>query len=123
VILVDTSVWVDHLRSGDAALAARLDDGNVLMHPFVLGELALGSLRRRETVLALLRDLPAATPATDAEVLHFVDAHRLWGRGIGWVDAHLLAAARLTAGAAVWSRDRSLAAVGRDLGLLWDGAT
>ena len=122
MILVDTSVWVDHLRSGDAALAARLEAGHVLMHPFVLGELALGSLRRRETVLALLHDLPPATAATDAEVLYFVESHRLWGRGIGWVDAHLLAAARLTAGAGVWSRDRSLTAVGRDLGLLWEEA-
>lgn len=108
MILADTSVWVDHLRAGDGALAARLDAGMVLAHPMVIGELALGNLRQRGIVLRSLADLPAATVATDAEVLHFIDRHALHGRGIGWVDAHLLAAARLTDGAELWTRDRRL---------------
>jgi len=117
VILVDTSVWVGHLREGDATLAGRLDSGQILTHPFVIGELALGHLRQRETVLGALSNLPLASMATDAEVLHFIGAHRLHGRGIGYVDAHLLAAARLTAGAELWTHDRRLYAVAQALGL------
>ncbi len=114
MILVDTSVWIDHLRVGDEDLAALLDDGEVMTHPFVIGELALGHLRQRETVLALLNDLPQATVATDREVMHFVNQYRLFGLGIGYIDAHLLAAVQLTAEAALWTRDRRLSgAAGR----------
>jgi predicted nucleic acid-binding protein len=108
VILVDTSVWVDHLRARDAALVGLLDAGEVLGHPFVLGELALGSLRQRKLVLTSLEDLPQASVATDPEVLNFVERQRLYGFGIGYVDAHLLAAARLTPDASLWTRDRRL---------------
>jgi predicted nucleic acid-binding protein len=108
VILVDTSVWVDHLRATDRPLVGLLDAGQVLGHPFVIGELALGKLRRREIILGALQDLPQASVATDEEVLHFIDRHALHGRGIGYVDAHLLAAVALTAGTTLWTRDRRL---------------
>ncbi|MGH7118762.1 MAG: type II toxin-antitoxin system VapC family toxin [Acetobacteraceae bacterium] len=117
MILVDTSVWVDHLRAGDTVLAALLDAGLVLTHPFVVGELALGTLRRRETVLDALSDLPHASIATDGEVLHFIEYNALFGRGIGYVDVHLLAAARLTAGAELWTNDKRLHGVANQLGL------
>lgn len=85
-----------------------------LTHPFVIGELALGNLRRRALILEALRDLPRATLATDHEVLQFIDGEGLFGKGIGYVDAHLLASVRLTAGASLWTRDkRLLAAAGR----------
>ena len=114
MILADTSVWVDHLKKGDRALAELLDAGQVLAHPFVIGELALGYLRRRDVVLGALRDIPRATVATDREVLDFIDRHALHGLGIGYVDAHLLAAARLTADTLLWTRDGRLArAAGR----------
>lgn len=108
MILVDTSVWVDHLHAGDEALAALLEAGSVLAHPFVIGELALGDLRQREIVLNALSDLPRASVATDAEVLHFIDHHALFGRGVGYVDTHLLAAAQLTAGTQIWTNDKRL---------------
>jgi predicted nucleic acid-binding protein len=117
VILVDNSVWVDHLRKADATLARMLDHERVLAHPFVIGELALGSLRQRELILAALQDLPQAMVASDAEVLRFIDQEALYGRGIGYVDAHLLASARLTAGASLWTRDKRLHTVADRLGL------
>ena len=117
MILADTSVWVDHLRTGDQALAALLDAGTVLAHPFIIGELALGNLRQREIVLNALASLPHATVATDAEVLHFIERHALPGRGIGYIDAHLLAAAKLTAAAALWTNDKRLHSVAVQLGL------
>jgi len=117
VILVDTSVWVDHLRTGDKALAALLDAAMILAHPFVIGELALGNLRQREIVLNALANLPHATVAADAEVLHFIERHALPGRGIGYIDAHLLAAAKLTAGAELWTNDKRLHGIAVQLGL------
>lgn len=117
MILVDSSVWIDHLRVGDAALAERLELGIVLGHPFVLGELACGRLRNRSEILMLLADLPQAVPAADAEVLAMIERHRLMGRGIGYVDAHLLASTLLTPEAALWTRDRRLANIARDLGI------
>lgn len=110
MILVDTSIWIDHLREGDAALSRLLDGARVLGHPFVLGELALGRLRQRELVLGALAELPQAVLASDDEVLRFINAAGLAGSGIGYVDAHLLAAVRLTAGASLWTRDKRLAA-------------
>jgi predicted nucleic acid-binding protein len=116
MILVDTSVWVDHLRLGDKTLAGLLDAGRTLAHPFVIGELALGNLRRRELVLAFLQDLPQALVADNQEMLHFIDLHGLSGLGIGYVDAHLLAAAQLT-GAHLWTRDRRLRSIAERSGL------
>ncbi len=117
MILVDTSVWVDHLRTGNQALADLLDAGGVLAHSFVIGELALGHLRRREALLTALADLPQASVATDTEVLGFIDRHALFGHGVGYVDIHLLAAVRLTAGTALWTLDKRLHAIAARLGL------
>lgn len=117
MILVDTSVWIDHLRSGDAALARLLNTGLVLCHPWVAGELALGNLAQRQMILSLVRALPSAVVATDSEVLSLIDRHRLHGRGIGYVDAHLLAAGRLTPGAQLWTRDKRLTSAAADLGI------
>ncbi|MGE3296798.1 MAG: type II toxin-antitoxin system VapC family toxin [Porticoccaceae bacterium] len=117
MVLVDTSVWIDHLRKGDAALAAALEGGRVLMHPFVLGELACGNLNDRAGLLALLRDLPKAPVATDAEALGFIDRHALMGRGVGYLDVHLLASAALANPARLWTRDRRLAKVADHLNL------
>jgi predicted nucleic acid-binding protein len=117
VILVDTSVWIDHLRSANAVLRVLLGDGEVLGHPFVIGELALGNLRQREDILRALRMLPQALSASHAELLQFIDREALFGRGISYVDAHLLAATRLTAGSKLWTRDRRLQAVAAQLGL------
>ncbi len=117
MILVDTSIWVDHLRAGNTKLAALLTEGTALTHPFVIGELALGGFRQRRAVLIDLSDLPEAVVATDAEVLRFLDRHALFGRGVGYVDVHLLAAARLTADAKLWTYDRRLHDVADALGL------
>jgi len=117
MILVDTSVWVDHLRSNEPALVAALETGLVLTHPFVVGELACGNLKNRSEVLALLRDLPAAQVATDAEALAFVDARALMGRGVGYVDVHLLASAALGGDTRLWTRERRLASVAANIQL------
>jgi predicted nucleic acid-binding protein len=117
LILVDTSVWVDHLRRGNARLEALLGDGLVLVHPFVVGELALGRLKRRAEVLDLLGEMPRAEAASHDEILAFVDRHDLAGIGVGWVDVHLLVSAALT-GASLWTLDRRLAAAAGRLALL-----
>jgi hypothetical protein len=111
MILVDTSVWVDHLRSNDSALISALQAGTVLTHPFVVGELACGNLKNRGEVIALLQDLPAAPVATHAEALAFIEARSLMGRGIGYIDIHLLASAALAGDTRLWTRDRRLAGV------------
>lgn len=116
MILVDTSVWIDHLRQGDAELTAALQAGQVDMHPFVVGELACGRLRARAEVLGLLQALPQLPMATDKEVLFFMDTHALMGRGIGYVDMHLLAAVQLGA-KRLWTRDKRLHAIAAELGL------
>jgi predicted nucleic acid-binding protein len=117
MILIDTSVWVDHFRVGEVGLSRLLQDGRVLMHPFVLGEIALGRLRQRKLVLDSLADLPRAEQATDDEVLHFIEEMTLAGAGIGYVDAHLLAATRLTAGASLWTRDKRLSQISSSMNL------
>lgn len=119
MILVDTSVWIDHLCAGDAELAALLNGSQVLMHPFVLGELACGNLRNRTEVLVLLKDLPQAVLANDEEVLFFIERHVLMGRGIGYVDAHLLAAVTLGGVTKIWTRDKRLRAVADALALAY----
>ena len=117
MILVDTSVWIDHLRVKDDDLTRLLSVGQVLVHPFVVGELALGNLANRDTVLSALKGLPQAQVATDQEVQHLITATRLFGTGIGYIDAHLLASVRLSVGASLWTRDKRLSAAGADLGL------
>lgn len=117
MILVDTSVWIDHLRHGRAELAAKLDNGSVLGHPWVTGELALGNLANRQEVLGLLRGLPQATVGSDDELLLLIDEERLSGEGVGYVDVQLLAATRLTPDARLWSDDTRLSTVAARLGL------
>jgi predicted nucleic acid-binding protein len=116
VILVDTAVWIDHLRAGDAELGALLEHGAVLAHPWVTGELALGHMRGRVEILLLLDDLPQATVATPGELLAFIDHHELLGLGIGYVDAQLLASTMLTDDATLWTRDRRLQTAAERLG-------
>jgi predicted nucleic acid-binding protein len=117
MILVDTSVWIAHLNNGDSQLAWHLEQGQVLMHPFVLGELACGNLRQRQQVLALLQQLPRCPSATDSEVLYFIEQQRLMGKGIGYVDAHLLAAVALHGTSGLWTYDKRLALAAEELGL------
>ncbi len=119
MILVDTSVWVDHLRYQDAELVRLLEAGRVLCHPFVVGELACGHLRGRRAVLALLRGLPSAPRAHDHEVLWWIEAHALMGRGLGYIDMHLLVSIRLEPEAALWTHDRRLGEVAAELGLAY----
>jgi predicted nucleic acid-binding protein len=115
-VLVDTSVWIDHFRRRNAQLAGLLDAAQVWIHPFVIGELACGSLSRRTEVLGLLEALPKVPLVDHQEVLDFITVQRLHGRGLGWVDMHLLASARL-ADLPLWTRDRPLAAAATELSL------
>jgi predicted nucleic acid-binding protein len=116
VILVDTSVWVDHLREGEPVLAEALLRLEVAIHPWVIGELACGHLHQRQQVLALLGKLPAVPIALDTEVLHLIEARALMGRGIGYLDSHLLTTC-LLAQVRLWTRDRRLRKVAEDLGV------
>lgn len=118
MILVDTAVWIDHLRAGDHDLAGLLEHGVVLAHPWVTGELALGNLHARAEILRLLDNLPQAVVATPGELRAFIDRHMLSGAGLGWVDVQLLAAAMLT-GARLWTRDRRLHAAAERLAVNW----
>jgi predicted nucleic acid-binding protein len=120
MILIDTSIWIDHLHRSEAALAALLDGSQVCTHPMIIGELALGSLRDRQMIIGLLTDLPSTPQATHAEVLAFVEAHALFGIGLSVVDAHLLAALRLSAGDRLWTRDRRLGVAADRLGVSAD---
>lgn len=115
MILVDTSVWIDHLHDADTHLVALLDQGMVLTHPLVIGELAMGSIRERDTFLELLGELPTVPVASADEVLTLIEFRRLSGKGLGIVDAHLLAAALLAPGTSLWSRDARLVAESRRL--------
>jgi predicted nucleic acid-binding protein len=117
MILVDTSIWIDHLRQRDERLSGLLNQGQVLAHPFVIGELALGNLQNRGAILAALQDLPQTPVATDGEALGFIQENFLYGMGIGYIDAHLLAAVRLAPGAMLWTRDKRLLAAATKLGL------
>lgn len=119
MILVDTSVWVDHLRAKDEGLVALLNKSRVLMHPFILGELACGNLHQWAEVLALLKNLPQVIVASDKEVLFFIERQALMSRGIGYVDAHLLASVILDGSARLWTRDKRLQAAAEILGLAY----
>jgi predicted nucleic acid-binding protein len=109
VILVDSSIWIEHLRRENATVSSLLSSRSILVHPFVIGEIAVGNLRNRRRVLDTLRDLPAAVVASDEEALHFIDRYLLAGRGLGYIDVHLLAAARLSH-SVVWTADKRLQA-------------
>jgi len=118
MILVDTSVWVEHLRTGSGRLSALLGDGQVLGHPLVIGELACGTLRNRQEILSLLRTLPQAAVAEQEEILNFLEVQRLYGRGLGWVDVSLLASAVLTS-CALWTLDKPLRRIAGALSLTY----
>jgi predicted nucleic acid-binding protein len=119
VILVDTSVWIDHLRSHDAMLAALLEQQDLLIHPMIIGELALGSIANRATVLGLLGNLPHVFRASDDEILTFIEARSLVAKGLSLVDVHLLASTTLTPGTKLWTRDKQLNTMAQELGLAW----
>jgi len=110
MVLVDTSIWVAHFRSGDIRLEALLTDGLVVCHPFIVGELACGNLKNRKEIISLLQSLPMAVMAEHEEVLQFINDYRLMGRGLGYIDMHLLASALLTR-VSLWTADKKLHAV------------
>lgn len=118
MILVDTSIWIDHLHRAEPKLITLLEDIGLCTHPMVIGELALGSIRDRDAVLQLLADMPGTPLATHDEVLELVNAHTLHGVGLSLVDAHLLAAARLSRTVLLWTRDRQLRGAAERLGVL-----
>jgi predicted nucleic acid-binding protein len=118
MVLADTSVWIQHFRRGEPTLVDLLEEGLVLMHPFISGELACGNLKNRAAILSDLQALPQAAVAFHAEVLQLIEERPLWGRGLGWIDLHLLAAA-LLAGCGLWTLDKRLARAAKELGLSW----
>lgn len=115
-ILVDTSVWVSHLRHGNLRLVELLDEGSVVVHPFVIVELACGNLKNRAEILSLLRALPSTVIAEHEEIMLFIESNRLMGKGLGYIDMHLLAASVLSS-VRLWTNDRSLAKACAELGL------
>ncbi len=115
-ILADTSVWIEHFRSGRTSLTPLLSEGLVVMHPYVAGELACGNLKSRHTILVAMQSLPQAAKATDAEVLHFIESRHLFGKGLGWIDMHLLASALLS-DCRLWTLDARLHAAATNLAL------
>lgn len=117
MILVDSSVWIDHLRGTDPILVAMLEEGGVFCHPFIIGEVMMGTPRKRHQVRTLLARLPQMQVATDAEVLEFIERNRLYGVGIGYIDAHLLASVHLDSEATIWTRDRRMAQTAEALGI------
>jgi predicted nucleic acid-binding protein len=116
MVLADTSVWIEHLRRREPALADSLSNGLVLMHPFVSGELACGNMKDRAAILADLHELPPARLASNSEVLRLIEDRRLWGRGLGWIDIHLLASALLS-NCRLWTFDARLAKAATELSL------
>lgn len=116
MVLVDTSIWVDHLRRGDKRLAQLLAQNRVMMHPMIMGELACGNLQNRNELLGLWQNLPTVKEATHGEAMYFLEHRQLMGKGIGYVDLHLLTAARLN-GSRLWTRDKRLAQLANDIGI------
>lgn len=117
MILVDTSVWIDHIIGSNPMLVSLLVEERVLAHPYVIGEISLGSLRDREAVLGALLDLPRAPIATPEETFFLIERENLFNRGIGYVDTSLLASARLQPGVTIWTRDKRLKKVADELNL------
>ncbi|MBK7814699.1 MAG: type II toxin-antitoxin system VapC family toxin [Rhodocyclaceae bacterium] len=117
MVLVDTSAWVDHLRRGDPTVGQLLESGRVLAHSFVIGEIACGTLRARAEIMGLLGNLPRAPMASDEEVLYFIERQALMGRGLGYIDMHLLAAVAIDGASRLWTRDKRLGLAAAELGL------
>jgi len=116
MVLVDTSVWVSHLRDGNDDLERLLNDGDVACHPLIVGELACGNLKNRSEILSLLRSLPMAIEAEHEEVLQFIEKNRLMGRGLGYIDVHLMASS-LLARTPLWTLDKQLNKISAELGI------
>ena len=116
MVLVDTSVWVSHLRDGNTGLEKLLNAGEVLCHPFIVGELACGKLKNRHEILTHLQSLPKAILAEDGEVLKFIENHELMGKGLGYIDVHLMAAAVLT-DVPLWTFDKTLDKITKKIGI------
>jgi predicted nucleic acid-binding protein len=116
MVLVDTSVWVSHLRQGNVALEKLLDVGEVVCHPFIVGELACGNLRNRREIITYLQSLPMAILAEDEEVLKFIENNRLMGKGLGYIDVHLIASAVLT-NVPLWTLDKTLEKFTKKIGI------
>jgi predicted nucleic acid-binding protein len=117
MILADSVIWADHIRKFDQELAVLVDNDQILMHPHVVGEIALGSLKDRTLLIERLNRLPAAPVARDSDVLMLIEANALYSTGIGYVDAHLLASVRLLPGAVLWTRDKRLHKQAERLGI------
>ncbi len=117
MILVDTSVWIEHFRGATLRLDRSLEKGDVLIHPWIIGELACGNLKNRQTILHLLNDLPRVILSTHEEAMVLLEQHALMGRGIGYVDLHLLTATALTENARLWSLDKRLSRLALELDL------
>lgn len=122
MVLVDTSIWIDHFRNRVTLLEDLLNSGEVATHPFIVGELACGNMKNRSEILKLLSALPTLMTVTHEEVLHFVKAQALHGKEIGWVDVHLLASSLLN-GVPLWSRDKRLNALAKALGIAEEAVT
>lgn len=120
MVLVDTSVWIDHFRTASSKLAGLLEDGEVAIHPFVVGELACGNLANRKEILSLLHSLPAVQTVEDDELLYFIEQHSLAGRGLGLIDIHLLASSKIAAHP-FWTKDKRLTAAAEELGIQGSG--
>ena len=118
MVLVDTSIWVSHLRKGNARLKALLGNAAVICHPFIIGELACGDIANRNEILSLLEELPTAVVAEHEEVLRFIESHHLMGRGLGLIDMHLLASALLVR-APLWTADKRLRAASTELNIAY----
>ena len=114
MVLVDTSVWVDHFREGKAGLEKMLQQDRVVCHPFIIGELACGNLKNRAEILVLLKALPESVKADDEEILRFIEDRGLMGKGLGYIDVHLLASALLS-GVSLWTVDKKLHGIAREL--------
>jgi len=119
MVLVDTSVWVRHFREGAPNLERLLDDGEVMSHPFIIGELACGHLKNRQEILSLLQVLPLATQAKHEEILQFIEQNRLLGKGLGYIDVHLSASAVLT-GVPIWTYDKRLNEANEGMGIRYN---
>ena len=119
MILADTSVWIDHLRSEDIDLASLLELNEIVIHPMVIGEMACGNVGNRAEIFGSLRSMPRLPAATDEEVLFFIEYHRLMGRGIGYIDAHLLASVTMAGNATLWTKDRRLMRLATELGVAY----
>ncbi len=122
MVLVDTSIWVDHLRSKDQQLIHLLEQGKVSIHPMIIGELACGYLHQRQQLLGLLKNLSCVTEATHDEALHCLESNQLMGKGIGFIDLHLLASTLLTSNTSLWTRDRRLDDLAATLNICWNHA-